>query len=247
MADAKKVTLYAGPSVVANGNGDTVDIHELHTLLRGTIKIGALSGTGRVVFSLETSQDGLSDWRSAFRIDSSRVSAPEFIVDELERYCRLAWTLTGLTSVSFSCEAESHVLYATRRDMNWKSLSSTVTDDVDTRVIAEALLSASGDAEDALNAQYSLPISTWPDSLKIRCAQLAKYRFFGRAGFQPQGVDELLVKDYDDALMWFRSVATRKIVLSGVAEAVIAPVRASSGNPNNPTPKPRYSDDFGDF
>lgn len=247
MADARDVILYEAAAVIADGEGDAVDIGALHSLLRGVFTVTVVTGTGDVRFIIETSPDGLTGWREVFDFSARGATTHEFTVDELDRYARVAWELEGPTAVSFSATAESHLLYATRRDLKLKSLSGEVLDSADSQAVAEALLSASGEAEDALNAQYSLPITTWPDSLRARCASIAKYKFFDREGFAPQGIDELIVKNYDDALSWLRAVSTRKIVLSGVAEAAIEPVRYSSGNAENPVPASKFASDFGDY
>lgn len=245
MADAREVVLYDGASVVADGSGDPVDIGALHTLLRGSFDVTALDGSVFLVLDTSTSEAG--GWRRVYSKRVADVDKVEFTVDSLDRFVRVGWEFESATSLEFSSTAESHVLYATRKDLRLKELSADVMNSEDSEAVAEDLLSASGDADDALNAQYSLPISTWPDSLRARCASIAKYKFFNRSGFAPQGVDELLVKNYDDALAWLRSVATRKIILSGVTESVIEPIQVSSGNANDPDPVPKFSSDWGDF
>jgi phage gp36-like protein len=248
MADAKSISFYAGAAVVTDGSGDVVDLTALHTLVKGSVRVGSFVGAleAPLTFTLETSPDGSSDWRAAARFQLLGVGVKDFVVDSLERFCRVSYELGGASQLSFSMSGEAHVLYATRQDLRVKSLSEDVTDFADDGVLAESLLSATDDAENALNAQYTLPITTWPESLRRRCASIAKYYFLGRDGFQPQGVDELIVKDHDDAQKWLKEVAARKIVLSGVAEKTYSPVQYSFSR-DEPCPPRRYSDDWGDF
>lgn len=248
MADARKITVYDGAAVVASGSSDAVDLgSDLHSLLRGVVNVvNVVGGPDLATFTLESSRDGLSGWKAAASYQANDVGEVEFTTDELRRWVRVTWELGSFTSLSFSMKGESHVLYATRRDLKLKALSDLVTDGSDAQSLAENLLSATSDAENALRPQYPLPVTTWPDSLKDRCASIAKYRFFNRDGFQPKGIDELIVKDYDDAQSWLRMVATRKIVLSGMTEPVVEPVRESFSRDCSDPPR-RWGDDFGDW
>jgi phage gp36-like protein len=150
--------------------------------------------------------------------------------------------------VTFSVEAEAHSLYATRRHLHLAHVKAKVFENEDAEAIAEALLGATSDAEDALNANFPLPLESWPNSLRDRCAAIAKYRLFSLRGFQPQTTDELIVKDHDDAQKWLRMVGERKLVPPGLVPRPVEAIRTSSGDPELPDNFiPRMSDNWGDF
>lgn len=249
MADPLQIALASGSAVVADGTSSAVDIGELHTLLRGSVSVTAMSGLAAgelATFSIETSPDGSSAWRPVITFEFRSPRVEEFTVDELQRWCRLSWVLNGAT-VTFTSNAESHTLYATRRDLRNKSLPDVVTEGQDRDVIAECLLSATADAEDAMRIQYPGALQSWPDSLRQRCANIARYRIFNQIGFQPTGIDELIVKDHDDAQIWLRAVAARRIVLAAVsAPAKVEPARVSFSRDCSDPPR-RFSDDWGDY
>lgn len=248
MADALAVTLHELGEETTSGSSDAVDIGALRTLLVGTIRVTATAGTGNIALELQTSPDGSTGWRTVRGLAVlGKISRVEYHADECERYVRIAWTLTGFTSVTFQALAEAHALYAKRADLALGITEETLEDE-DAEKLAKCLLSATSDGDDALNTIYPLPLTTWPTSLKQRCADIATWRVMKAIGFQPQGSDEVIRLSFEDAVKWLRMVAERKIVPAGLTPAPVAAVQTSSGKPSDPDADiPRMSDNWGDF
>lgn len=249
MADALAVTLHGLAARISNGTGDPIDIGALRTLVAGAVRVTATAGNGSAQFDLETSPDGSTGWRPVRKIAALiGIGIVEFHADECERWVRVAWTLGGFTSVTFSVLAQAHVLYAKRADLVALSIQEGALADQDADKLAKALLSGTSDCDDALNTNYPLPLTTWPSSLTQRAADIAAWRALKSVGFQPQGSDEVIRLAFEDATKWLRAVADRKITPAGLSPKPVDASRASSGNPSNPTDiKPRMSDNWGDF
>jgi phage gp36-like protein len=249
MADALAVTLQALAEQTASGEGGAIDIGALRTLLVGAIRVTAKTGSGNVAFELETSPDGTNGWRAVRGLGSLiGVGRLEFHVDECERFVRVKWTLAGITAATFSVAAEAHVLYAKRRDLALLGIQEGALDDATVEKLAANLLSATSDVDDALNTIYTLPLTTWPSSLKQRASDIATWRVMKAIGFQPQGSDEVIRLSFEDAVKWLEKVAQRKIVPAGLTPRLPPAVQTSSGKPQDPgAPIPRMSDNWGDF
>ena len=122
-------------------------------------------------------------------------------------------------TATFGVTGQALVLYATPQDLERLSLPAAALEGVSPSTRAEALASATDDADAALGAIYELPLVAWPDSLRQRVTDIAAFRLLRRRGFQPTGADELVVKAYDDAMEWLARVARGTLVLPGVVDS----------------------------
>jgi phage gp36-like protein len=127
-------------------------------------------------------------------------------------------------------------------------LPTTILQKLTPSELVDALIKASCQSEDAFSAANPLPLTKWPESLVQRTAAVAGFYALKAYGFAGGGIDDLIVKAYDDAQAWLKSVATRKIELAGVEPKADPDTRVSSGDPRNRGDlKPRMSDNWGDY
>ena len=246
MAQALAVTLHALGAEAAGGNGAAVDIGELRSAVKLALTI--TEATGSLTVFVETSPDGLTGWRSVGQFDvASAIGRQRYSFDECDRYVRARWTVG--TSATFSVAGYAHVLFARRGDITGASIKPEALASVDPRVVADCLIKASGVTEDEIATSNPTPLTAWPESVTQNCSDIAVYLVLKHRGFNPElGTDQLIVKAYDDALKWFRSVAQGKVKPPGLAPPDNLGVRISSGNPEAPdVTRPKFSDDWGDF
>lgn len=247
MAQALAVTPHALGQETVDGNGAAVDIGALRSAVKIALTVTQVA-TSVTVF-VETSPDGLAGWRSVGQFDvASAIGRQRHAFDECDRYVRVRWALVGGQAI-FSVAGDAHVLFARRSDITSASLPPQAIASVDPRVVADCLIKASGVAEDEIRTSNPTPLTAWPESVTQNCADVATYLVLKHRGFNPElGTDQLVVKAYDDALRWFRSVAQGKVKPPGLNPPDNLGVRVSSGNPAAPDCiRPKFSDDWGDF
>ncbi|WP_374653117.1 gp436 family protein [Dongia sp.] len=91
---------------------------------------------------------------------------------------------------------------------------------IDTVVLQAALDQATGLMDGYLAGQYTVPLATPTDDVKLRCVHLTYYLL------HRDTAPEKVRKDYEDALRWLRDVADGRIHLTGAQ----VPAPESSGN-----------------
>lgn len=101
--------------------------------------------------------------------------------------------------------------------MNTKQLALVSTDQK-----TAALVSASSTADGYLASQYdSLPLTTWPESLRTCVARLAAWILIsGPIGFKPgEGMHEVFLENHKTAMTWLRDVSNGRVQLPKYAAA----------------------------
>lgn len=69
------------------------------------------------------------------------------------------------------------------------------------------LEAASAIADYHLAARYTLPILSWPQSLREACCKIATYKLMAFVGYNPDNdTDKLIRQDYEDAMKWLTLV-----------------------------------------
>lgn len=222
MADVLAVTLQASGAQTASGSGSAQDIGALRSAARLTLDVTATSGTEpRLSVAIETSSNSSTGWRQVARFDQAQTpTSIKLSMFGLDRYIRAVWTISGTTpSFTFSVSGEAHVIYATPDDVTNLAINSAATDGITDSVKAEACLSASADADSRLPPRYTLPLAAWGQDIRERVAQIAAYTMMRHRGFMPEGVDELIVKDKDDAQRWLSKAGAGTITPSGIVDS----------------------------
>jgi len=76
------------------------------------------------------------------------------------------------------------------------------------------IAAASSLADGYLRVQYAVPMTSPSGDLKIRVCHIAAYMILGELGFNPEAApDQIVVKNYDDAIAWLKDVSAGRVVL----------------------------------
>jgi hypothetical protein len=245
MANALGVILRASAAVAGGGTGDAIDIGTGRTAVQLELEVASADGDLHV--TVETSSDGLAGWRSIGSFDPcSGPISDHRSFDRAERYVRLVWSFGG-TSAVFGVAGAAHQLFAERRHL-YRRIREDQLAEVADHVIADALISASGDFEDAAGTAYPMPLLRTSESIARRVAAVALFLLFdGEIGFKPEGLDELIVKGHDDAQKWFKDVGKGHIRPPELQTDTNLGPKVASGSASNPTPTSKFTEDWGDF
>lgn len=115
--------------------------------------------------------------------------------------------------------------YASTTDLQRLGLSSRALAGVSSYAITDALVSASSIADGYIASRYgdALPLTTWPESLRMAVASIAAFTILGVVGFNPEdGSHVIVAKRRDDAMAWLRDVSLGRVTLPA---ATVAPAR----------------------
>lgn len=228
MANPLPITPRALAAATGSGNGSSVDMSaSVPICVRAgavlTLEVTAVDDPAtQVTVSLQTSANGLLNWRTVDSWSAQGVGSAEQSFADLNKFCRVTWAVTGTSgtpSATFVVAGEAHQLFLDTTDITSAQLPVKALASVAKTVIAKAMISASGDAEDSMASSYTLPIAAWSDSVSQRCAQVASFQIMSFRGFQPNGTDELIVKANDDAQSWLKRVAAGSLRPPGIVDS----------------------------
>lgn len=102
----------------------------------------------------------------------------------------------------------------TREEFLDQTLDPDTFEGIEDTTIDEAIVWASGQADSYIQKRKTLPLLTWGADLKNAVGDMTAYKLLKKRGFQPNSPDTLVVKGYDDAVLWLKDVA------KGLAELV---------------------------
>ncbi len=110
--------------------------------------------------------------------------------------------------------------YITRAELEaFGGLPARVVGQITSPVLSNKLDAATAMADGYLRIQYAVPMTAPSMDLKIRVAHVAAYMIMGELGFNPEvNPDQIVVKNYDDALRWFEQVAAGRVALVSTAD-----------------------------
>ncbi len=260
MADVAAVTVQALGEVTAGAfTGDAVDLGERRTAAKVRCRITACTAALRV--ELETSDDGSTGWRKASTAPVAYVPKDPQVklsaFDGLDRYVRVVGETTD--DSTFEVTAEAHQLYADAADLALKISSELIVriNQAEPGAVARALIAASADMESALAVQHPLPMTTVPEVVRDKTADLAAYRVLHRLISAAQGsvcsgpseqTTVLITANHKDAQAWLTDARKRVVLPFGAAPEANVPHKTSSGDPLYPDTYPtRFSNSWGDF
>jgi phage gp36-like protein len=105
--------------------------------------------------------------------------------------------------------------YADETDLSQVGMSAKQLTLVSTGQKTAALVAASSVADGYLAAQYdSLPLTTWPESLRTCVARLAAWTLIsGPIGFNPDGSHEVFLENQKQAMKWLQDVGNNRVHL----------------------------------
>lgn len=118
--------------------------------------------------------------------------------------------------------------YADATDLITVGMNARQLEFLDDATIVAALVSASSVADGYLSGPYgdTLPLTTWPESLRRCVARIAAWDLVsGPIGFNPDGTHEVFLENYKQAMKWLADVSNRRVTLPVYS---VAPARGAS-------------------
>jgi phage gp36-like protein len=222
MADPTDIQLHASAAETASGSGSAIDIGTRRSCVKLTLTVSALSGAGASLQAIvETAVSATGPWLSVGSFPALTVARTSGCVfADCRRWVRIRWVMAGASpSIQFECSGAAHVIYSSLGDITAHGLPKEATSSVPAEERAKHALAATGEAEGYLAGGYTMPLVAWDDELRRQVAQIAVYAIMCRRGFQPQGIDELIVKNRDDAISWLKMVAKGIIKQPGIVDS----------------------------
>lgn len=206
------VTLRAAAAASASGSGSSVDVGTTRRSLRLALDVTTVAVAGTLTVSVETSRDG-TNWRSlgAFTA-ATAVGVQELYFGDADRYVRTTWTLTGAgANITFSVIGDAALVYATLADFHRLGLPPAAIGHLTTSNILAALRAASDEADDVgLDDAYTLPLVSWPDSLRRHVSNLAGLTAMGVVGYSAEtGARDTFKDRRDEAIAWLKMVGQK--------------------------------------
>lgn len=228
MANPLNITPRAIAAATGSSSGTAVDMSaSVPVCVRAgaqlTLEVTAVDDPATTVtVSLQTSADGSTNWRTVDSWPTQGVGETELCFADLNKWCRVTWVVAGTSgtpTATFVVSGQAHQLFLDTSDITSGQLPAKALVNVTKQTVAKAIISASGDAEDSLASSYTLPIVAWSQSVSQRCAQIASYQIMSFRGFKPDGLDQLIVKENDDAVGWFKRVAAGSLRPPGIVDS----------------------------
>ena len=94
--------------------------------------------------------------------------------------------------------------YATTSDLYAMGLPSAALTGVASEAITAALDGASSICDSYLRGSFGTPIATPSAALKLCVCRIAAYTLLCSRGFNPEALDGVARKNYDDAISWLK-------------------------------------------
>lgn len=126
------------------------------------------------------------------------------------------------------------VTYITDAELLAMAIPSAAISAVPVATRDKARKAASDLASGYFKKQYTLPITAWADDVKLNVALAATFIAMKYRGFDPASESgALIVKGYDDAVLWFRDVS----------KGIVEPVDFTDSTPDLDEQSPQVSSD----
>lgn len=108
--------------------------------------------------------------------------------------------------------------YATRSDLETIGLNLIAFQNVSDPIVDAALLAASEEADNYMQARYRVldsPLTAWGSDLKRLVCKIAAYTLMGVRGYNPDsGADVTIRLGYEDAIKTLQGVARQQVHLN---------------------------------
>jgi len=217
MPSSTDIILLASAARVASGTGASVDLG-LKTGLALDLAVSAAGGASPTLdVTLETSKDGAA-WRTLGAFPRVTAAGPmSKVFAGADRYLRAVWELGGVgPSFTFGLAGRALLLYATPADVAVYGVVSTRLKNLDPEHLAKHLVAATDQANEQIGNRFTLPLVSWPDSLRKYISEITAWAALSSAvGVNPQTGDQDIRQRHDAAL--------RMLVSLGAEEGVAAP------------------------
>lgn len=207
--------LLPSAAQTAQGAGSAIDLGTRDRLLRQSLAISAAAGTSpSLAVRLEASADGATGWRTFGTFTpASEVTAEKLTFIAPEQFVRVAWTLTGTGSPSFTfgVAGAKGIAYANLDDLDTHGMPNGALAAMTPSKRAAALAATTEEIGGALSLRYDLPLQSWGIDLTKACCKITAYELLSVKGFNPDGDDSNVRDRYDDAWKWVTAVANSKL------------------------------------
>lgn len=228
------VTLQASASQNAHGNGAAVDLGTRDRLLRQALLVTAQAGgsSPSLTVRLEASADGVAGWKTFGTFTAATVVTSEKLsFVSPERYVRVAWTIGGSSSPSFTfaVSGTKGISFANLDQFDALGLPAASMSGLSGTKKVEGLAAATELASGILSVRYTLPIVAWGNDLSQAVCKLGAYDLLSVRGFNPDGDDQNVRMRYDDALKWLMAVANSKANAMGLVDSSTTPTTPEDG------------------
>jgi phage gp36-like protein len=110
--------------------------------------------------------------------------------------------------LEFEVAGVSRVIYVRPKDVFESSIPQHALQGVESQVMARACIEASSKAHGFFARRYTGPLVSWDSDVRRELAQIVAYMVMSHRGFAPDGTDELIVKNHNDALKWLGQVGS---------------------------------------
>jgi phage gp36-like protein len=221
VANPLAIELHASAARATSGDGTAVDIGALRSAARLEVSLTAATAGADHVLTLfvETSDSDAGPWRQVAELGTLEPAPPlklEASVADLDQYVRLRWVVEGSTSPSFTFRVtgEAHVLYAEPKHVSKRALGEVTNNE-----LAEHCITASTEADGYLAAGKKLPLTKWDADLRKHCSKIVIYNFLNEGGRTPTGPEDLIDKEYSDAIKWLKGVGAGSIDPPGLVDS----------------------------
>lgn len=178
---------------------------------------------------VETSIGG-NDWSTVATAEQrTAASAQQLFAFYCKRYMRVSWTLEG-GNATFSVIGEALQCYINLHDLE-QAMPASMFAAMPREVLAHAMLDATDEAESYLRKFFTVPIVSWGHDLRLMVGKMAFYHAMQRRGYNPDNIDSLIRKNYEDALSWLKGAAQYSSIVDSSPTEVETGAYCVSGPP----------------
>lgn len=226
------VTVRALAAASASGVTSSVGVGA-RSSVRLALDVTTVSGTGPTLdILIETSRD-LMVWRQVGAFTQVATAGTQTkVFPGCDANVRASWTVGGSgSSFTFAVTGEAVQVYVTPADVRALAMDPSTLQDVTDEQLDPWCRAASDEADDYLCRRYTMPIVSWPDSLRRHVGALVALMKMTAKGYAfPEGRD--LFKDRrDEAIAWLEMAATSGVagIVDSTPEDDECPVRVWTG------------------
>lgn len=225
MTQPLALDLVPSAAVVAAGSSASADMGALRRALKLTARVTAFvpvdaDPVPALVLTVETRPSSTDPWRAAAdTVQALGVGVVELSVGGLDRYVRIGWALTNMTTVTFSVLGIAHVTYCDPADITKYAVPEHAIAELTASKRADACISATDVADGFIGGAYTLPLTAWGEDLRQQTAYLATAQLFSARGVDVAGPDKSVIDSRDMALKWLDRLANGRLSPPGMVDS----------------------------
>lgn len=216
MADSLAITLHASAAEVASGSAAAVDLWgeddvETRRLAELALVVTALAGgaTPSIIIAIQTSADEVV-WRTVDTFPA--VTAPGAVTyrtGDLDRYVRVAWTLSAEAAATFSLGGTAHEAWCTLEELGIYGTAATAIGAIAKGTRIRQLIAATQTARGYVCRRHHPPIIRVGSDVAQAVAKLASLAALtDNVGVNPNtAATELALAEAHGKMTWLRDVS----------------------------------------